>query len=170
MWVRSRQYTGRVVTVSNARIFDEPVYNFSRELPYLWEEMSLPIPYAADRDRAERILLGAAERHTVPLGEMSREVLDEMQHRYAMHAAGTQPRVYYRLTDNWLELTVRFIVRDYGIREVKDRMSREVLRELDAAGIGVASATFEIVGIPPLRLQDAGPQGSERVPEQATTD
>src|SRR5690242_4933555 len=27
MWVRSRQYTGRIVTVTNAKIFDEPVYN-----------------------------------------------------------------------------------------------------------------------------------------------
>lgn len=32
-WVRSRQYTGRVVTVSNASVFDDPVFNFSRELP-----------------------------------------------------------------------------------------------------------------------------------------
>lgn len=34
MWVRSRQYTGRVVTVSNARVFDEPVFNYTREFPY----------------------------------------------------------------------------------------------------------------------------------------
>ena len=27
MWVKSRQFTGRIVTVSNAQIFDEPVYN-----------------------------------------------------------------------------------------------------------------------------------------------
>src|SRR5689334_8055670 len=31
VWVRSRQYTGRIVTVSNAVVFDEPVYNYTRE-------------------------------------------------------------------------------------------------------------------------------------------
>ena len=31
-------------------------------------------------------------------------------------------------------------------------MSREVLAELDRAGIGLASATFEVVGLPPLRV------------------
>jgi small-conductance mechanosensitive channel len=56
MWVRSRQYTGRVVTVSNARVF-EPVYNYTRELPCIWEEMRLGVPYRADRARAEAILL-----------------------------------------------------------------------------------------------------------------
>lgn len=36
MWVQSREYTGRVVTVTNARIFDEPVFNCTRDFPYLW--------------------------------------------------------------------------------------------------------------------------------------
>src|SRR5947209_6306115 len=43
MWVRARQYTGRIVTVTNDKIFDEPVYNYTREFPYIWEEMSIPI-------------------------------------------------------------------------------------------------------------------------------
>ncbi|MDQ2694054.1 MAG: mechanosensitive ion channel family protein [Pseudomonadota bacterium] len=155
MWVQSRQYTGRVVTVSNAVIFDEPVYNYSRDFPYLWEEMILPIPYAADRHRAERILLEVAQHHTRRLGNLGDEALQEMQRRYFMTSAGVQPKVYYRLTDNWLELTVRFIAEAHGIRELKDAMSRDILRALDEAGIGLASATFEIVGLPPLRIADA---------------
>jgi hypothetical protein len=73
-----------------------------------------------------------------------------------MERASTEPRVYWRLTDNWLELTVRFVTREHGIRDVKDRMSREILQELDAAGIGLASATFEIVGLPKVQLSIDG--------------
>ncbi len=29
MWVRSRQYTGRVVTVTNDKVFGEPIYNYT---------------------------------------------------------------------------------------------------------------------------------------------
>jgi len=152
MWVQSRQYTGRIVTVSNAKIFDEPVFNYSREFPYIWEEVVLPVPYAADRGRAEQILLAVAVRHTVPLEEVSAENLAELERRYATRAADVKPRVYYRLTDNWLELTVRFIVRDHGVRELKDALSRDILRALDEAGIGIASATFEVVGLPPVRV------------------
>ena len=153
VWVQSREYTGRVVTVTNAKLFDEPVYNYSRDFPYLWEEMRLPITYTADRQRAERILLDAADRHTLKIGELGREALDEMQRRYVLQPADLQPKVYDRLTDNWLELTVRFIVRDHGIRRLKDAMSRDILHALDEAGIGLASATFEIVGLPPLRIE-----------------
>jgi hypothetical protein len=154
MWVQSRQYTGRVVAVSNARIFDEPVYNYTREFPYLWEELGVPIPYTADRARAERILLSAAEKHGVPVTELSAETLAELQRRYFLKPADVRPRVYLRLTDNWLEMTVRFVVRDHGIREQKDAMSRDVLAGLEAAGIPIASATLEVVGFPPVRLTD----------------
>jgi len=152
MWVQSRQYTGRVVTVSNTKIFDEPVYNYTQEFPYLWEEMSLPVPYTADRARAEAILLDVARRHAVPAEQLAAGALDELKRRYFLKSADVAPRVYWRLTDNWLEMTVRFVVRDHGIRDVKDAISRDLLAALDAAGIGIASSTFEITGLPDLRV------------------
>ena len=79
MWVKSRQYTGRVVTVTNDKVFDEPIYNYTRDFPYLWEELTLPIAYAADRDRAEQILLEVAERHGVQREELPVAALDAMR-------------------------------------------------------------------------------------------
>ncbi len=78
--------------------------------------------------------------------------------RYFMQPVTIEPKVYYRLTDNWLELTVRFLVEDRGVRDAKDLMSREMLRDFDAAGIGLASTTFEIVGFPPLQVSRDGPK------------
>ena len=163
MWVRSRQYTGRVVTVSNARIFDEPVYNYTRDFPYIWEEITLPIPYAADRDRAERILLAAAERHAGEVVEPARRAMEAMRRFYVVQPSATEPKVYYRLTDNWLELTLRFVTEARGVRDAKDAMSREILRDLDEAGIGIASATFDIVGLPPIRIANGVAMASRDV-------
>ena len=166
VWVASRQYTGRLVTVSNAKIFEEAVYNYTREFPYLWEEMSVPVPYTADRDRAEHILLQAAERYALPLNELGEEMLQEMQRRYLLKPADVRPRVYYRLTDNWLELTVRFLTKDHGVREQKDAMSRDILQGLDAVGISIASATFEIVGLPPLHIREGALGGRVMAPSE----
>lgn len=159
VWVRSRQYTGRIVSVPNAKIFDEAVYNYSREFPYIWEEVSLPISYTADRERAERILQGVIERHCPPM-DLSPEDLAELKRRYPVDAANTNSEVYYRLTDNWLELTARFVTHEYGVRKLKDAISRDLIRELDAAGIGIASATFEIVGLPKLNVKVDAPPGT----------
>jgi hypothetical protein len=61
-----------------------------------------------------------------------------------------EPRVYWRLTDNWLELSVRFVTRERGGRAVKDAMTRDVLAALDAARIPIASATFALTELPPV--------------------
>ena len=153
MWVKSRQYTGRVVTVSNATIFDEPVYNYTREFPYLWEELSVAVPYDADVARAEALLLDCARRLTVDLERSGREALEEMRRRYFAAAAEFEPRVYLRITENWLDLTVRFVATDRGVRELKDRMSREIVRDFQAARIPFATSSLEIAAMPPLRVR-----------------
>jgi small-conductance mechanosensitive channel len=153
MWVKSRQYTGRVVTVTNDKIFDQPVFNYTRDFPFIWEEMTIPIGYKADRARAEQILLDAAKRHTLDLTEMGEEDIRELERRYVMRRADVKPRVYFRMTDNWVELTVRFLCRESGVRDLKDAMTRELLAALEGAGIEIASSTFEIVGLPPLHIE-----------------
>ena len=35
---RCSAHTGRIVTVTNDKIFDTPVYNFTRDFPYLYDE------------------------------------------------------------------------------------------------------------------------------------
>lgn len=154
MWVHSRQYTGRLVRVTNDKIFDSPVYNYTREFPYLWEEIRLPVKYGADRGRAEAILLEAARRHTATIVEEATPALQHLRDRFTFKGdAALEPAVYYRLTDNWLELTVRFLCREHGVRGLKDAISRDILAALEGAGLEVASATYEIVGLPPVQIQ-----------------
>lgn len=79
------------------------------------------------------------------------EWMAELQRGYFLEAPDVQPKSFLRLTDNWIELTIRFVTPEHGIRQVKDRISREGLDAFSQAHIQVASATFEIVGLPPLR-------------------
>lgn len=153
MWVRGRQFTGRIVTVTNDKIFDEPVFNYTRDFPFIWEEMSIPIRYGSDRALAERIVLESADSVTEKFQDQSYEVRNGLETKYGIHVDDTTTRVFYRLTDNWIELTVRFIVQEHGVRDVKDAVSREILRRFEEAGLGLASATYEIVGLPKIELQ-----------------
>lgn len=164
MWVRSRQYTGRVVTVSNARIFDEPVYNYTRDFPYLWEELTLPIPYSADLRRAEAILGEIAQRHTAEIQKLGQDDRTELMRRYATRSTDVSPAVYWRLTDNWVEVTVRFLALDHGVRELKDAISRDLVDELARAGITLASTTFQVVGLPPVHVELATATNTARAP------
>jgi len=153
MWVRARQYTGRIVSLTNDKIFDTPVYNYTREFPFLWEEILIPITYQADLSKAEQIILDAVTKSTVNLAEIGEESLAELERRYFVQRSGLSPKAYVRLTDNWIEITVRFIVRDHGVRDIKDTISRDILRGLNESGMGVASGTYQIVGMPPISVK-----------------
>ena len=153
MWVKARQYSGRVVSITNDKIFETPVYNYSREFPFIWEEMMLPIAYESDWQKAEQIILDAARRNTLKTSEISEASLAELERRYFIRRSHLEPRVFVRLTENWIELSVRFITREHGVRELKDNLSREILEGLNLAKIGVASGTYQIVGMPPISVK-----------------
>jgi small-conductance mechanosensitive channel len=151
VWVRGRQYTGRIVTVTNDKIFEEPIFNSTRDFPFLWEEIQIPIPYAADRRRAEAILVAAAQRATADVQIEAEPYRVKLTDRYHVDLESLAPRVYCRITDNWLELSLRFLSYDRFTRELKDRVTRDILQSFDEAGIIIASTTIDIVGLPPVR-------------------
>ena len=159
MWVHSRQFTGRIVTISNSEIFDKPVYNYSREFPYIWDEIHIPITYDADRAEAESILLEAANRHALNRQKLGDGPVQQLHEKYQVDPIDLDPTVYYRLTDNWLELTVRFIAPDHGVRRIKDALSRDTIKALDAAKIGIASGTYAIVQMPPIEIKNLSRNG-----------
>lgn len=152
MWVQSRQYSGRIVIVSNAEIFEKPVYNYTRDFPYIWEEMHIPISYKDDYRKAEQIMLEAVRRNTMDIANLAQPELDRLKKKFFIEAADIPPRVFLRITDNWIELAIRFLCHTHEIRRLKDRISREMLSGFEAAGIGIASSTYDIVGFPPVQL------------------
>ena len=166
VWVNARQYTGRLVRVTNDRIFDAPVYNYTRQFPFFWEEIHIPVKYGDDRARVEQILLDTARRHVAPYLGAVEKALVVLESSYTLpEEIQLEPKVYYRLTDNWVELSVRFIVPQRGVRAIKDSMNREILAALEAAKIEIASGTYEIVGLPPIRI-DRTPEGP--LPDKGT--
>jgi hypothetical protein len=113
----------------------------------------LPISYKDDRSVVERIMLEAASRETIEIGEIAAPTLKILEEKFAIKPGDIRPRVFMRLTDNWVELSVRFLCSNHDIRGLKDRMSREIIQNLDKAEIGIASSTYDIVGLPVIRVQ-----------------
>ena len=59
-WVNGDLYNGRIVRVANWFVFKEPVFNYSGDFPFLWDEITVPVRYGADhrlaRDIIERVV------------------------------------------------------------------------------------------------------------------
>jgi small-conductance mechanosensitive channel len=168
VWVRARQYTGRVVTVSNKTFFDEPIYNYSKDFDYIWEEITVPLRYATDWERGRAILLEEVQEASRPFREASADALAHMARRYLVHESEMDPQAFIDLTDNWVELTVRFVIPVRSARRIKSDVSQKVLRRYSGEGVAIASTTSEIVGFPPLRVE--GSPAFPRNPRQTSED
>lgn len=146
-WVQGRQATGRLVIFSNKATFDTPTYNFSRAFGFLWEELVVPVPHDADWRRAEEIVLEAVQR--VSAGANAQEALAEVQRRYPVPKADVEPRVFMRLTDNYVQLFARFVVPVRESRAAKNAVFRHVHMQLAEAGIRIGSSTMDVTVFPP---------------------
>lgn len=56
-WVKGDLYNGRIVRVANSFVFKEPVYNYSGDFPFLWDEITIPVTYGGDHHLAREILV-----------------------------------------------------------------------------------------------------------------
>jgi small-conductance mechanosensitive channel len=157
-WVHADQYTGRVVTVANRVVFSDPVFNYTQHWRYLWDEIVIPVTYDSDWRSAGEVMLKHGREHTSHLQVDAQAELRELSRRYPVHEATVEPTLYTVMTDNWIEMTLRYIVEAQERRTVKAQLHRELLQHFEAdPNITVASVTMEIVGLPPLKRDATEP-------------
>ncbi len=151
-WVKADQYSGRIVRISNAFVFKEPVFNYSEEIPFIWDEITLPVRYGSDHRLAREILLEAAEAVVGDTVDGFNQAWHDMQSRYPVEPASVKPAVFLIADDNWMHCTLRYPVNAKRRRVVHDELFMYILDALaEAEGrVELASATFEVVGLPGL--------------------
>jgi len=162
-WVKADQYNGRVVRISNAFVFKEPVFNYTEEISFIWDEIVIPVRYGSDHHLAREIMLQAADAALGATIEGVKGEWDRMLSKYPVEHASVEPRVFLIATDNWMQLALRYPVNAKRRRTVHDELFTAILDAIAETGgrVALASATFELVGAPAfdVRLQ------SERQPE-----
>jgi len=152
-WVKADQYTGRVVTVANRQVWVNSVYNFTQHWGYLWDEITLPITYESDWQRATELMLEHGQTYTAELQADAEAKLSMMLDRYPLKDTKVEPTLYLAMTDNWIELTLRFVVDAQERRKVKGQLHQDLLQHFQAEdNISVASMTIEIVGFPTIQV------------------
>jgi small-conductance mechanosensitive channel len=152
-WVKADQYTGRVVTVANHAVFSAPVFNYTQHWNYLWDEIVVPITYDSNWRRATQIMLEHGQEYSSHLQEQAETQLQEMMKRYpVLRDTPVESTLYVVMTDNWIEMTLRYVVEARNRRTVKGQLHHTLLQRFETEpDITIASMTVEIVGFPPLK-------------------
>ena len=153
-WVSSDNYTGRIVKLSNAFVFKGPVYNYSQDFPFIWDEITLPIRYGSDIELAKALTTKVAQLVLSDYVLESVEKWKDIVEKYYIEDAVVEPTLAIKLTDNWIEFNLRYIV-DYKRRRMtKHRLNELINNAFEETGgkVLLASATFELVHIPIMNV------------------
>ncbi|MCB0397584.1 MAG: mechanosensitive ion channel [Flavobacteriales bacterium] len=157
-WVKSDNYNGRIVQISNAFVFKGPVRNYTSDFPFLWDEITLPIRYGSDLKLTQQIIADAAQASLMDYAEFAKEHWKKMVKKYLIEDANVEPSISMKLTDNWIEFTLRFVVDSKKRRMTKNTLHKDILEAIEKTEgkVSLASATYEVVGLPEVRVNLAG--------------
>jgi small conductance mechanosensitive channel len=128
--VQAAQSTGAMVTFPNLEVLRSNIVNFTRDFPYVWDELTISVANESDLRLAMSVLEETAAR---VIGER----MDGAAHEYAalLDQAGlgwdvaTRPEVFVSLEPSWTDLTIRYVV---PAREMRRWSSRLLLAVNDA--------------------------------------
>jgi len=145
-WVDGDLYNGRIVRIANSFVFKEPVFNYSADFPFLWDEIKLPVKYGSDQRLVREILQRVLAETVGDYAAWAKETWKEMVKKYRIEDERVEPMVTMTANDNWMEFTVRYVVDYKKRRRTKDRLFTRFLEEFDKAGgrAAVASTSTEI--------------------------
>ncbi len=159
-WVNGDLYNGRIVKIANSFVFKEPVFNYSGDFPFLWDEITLPVTYGSDYQLAKDILNRVAFEVAGDYVDFAKNTWKEMLKKYMIEDAKVEPLVTVTANDNWLEFTLRYVV-DYKLRRsTKDRLFLRALEEIEkTAGevkIASTSSDLNLTGVPEIDINVKG--------------
>lgn len=143
-------YNGRIVRVANSFVFKEPVFNYSGDFPFLWDEIKVPVQYGSNYQLAREILERVAEQHVAKYAEEAQLVWKDIVRKYLIENAQVKPMISLAANDNWVEFTVRYVVNYKRRRFTKSELFTAILKEVSETNgeVRFGSATFELVGAP----------------------
>ncbi len=154
-WMSGDQSTGRLTMIPNGYILSRSVNNYTKDHPFLWDEISLPITYDSDWKEAVTRILAVVRSETEKVGGEARESITNMDGKYYLPRRLVEPAVFITLTDNWINFDIRYVTMVRERRLTKSRLSRLILEEIERSeNIKLASTTIDIVGFPEVRLGD----------------
>ena len=146
-WINADQYNGRIVRIANSFVFREPVYNYSGDFPFVWDEVNIPIKFISDQRTSRRIMERVLEETSKEDMSVAETSWRRMVRKYLVEPISVEPMVTISINDNWVTYNLRYVVHYKRRRFTKDQVYSRVLQEIENSNgaVELASATVRLV-------------------------
>ncbi len=149
--------TGRIVTVPNKSVLTTSVFNYTKDTPFIWNEIHISVTYESNLRRAERLILEAADE---VVGDMMRDNRQAVRDKYEFRDLAVQgieePTVRWYLRDSWVDLRLIFFCPAYRRGYYESEIVKRILDKV-ADDPTVTIAYPHVVSVPLSRTAPPAP-------------
>lgn len=127
-WINADQSTGRIAHIPNRSIFDKPIFNYSKGIPYIWDEIPIYITFESNWKKAKKILEEIALKYAESISERAESSIKEASRKFVIFNAKLEPTVYTSIdNENCVTLTIRYMCSYRKRRDSSQKIYEEVL-------------------------------------------
>ena len=146
-WMRGETYTGRIALVPNGLIFDQPVYNYTRDTPFIWDEVTNLVTYESDIDKAKQYMLEAANDVVGDLMAKNHELYKKHLEIHDLdESIPGQPTLRMALADSGVNISVVYWAPAEKRRRIKTEIVEKVWRKFSQdPAVEIAYPHLELV-------------------------
>lgn len=132
-WIQAEQPTGRLITFPNNEVLSGSVINYTRDFPFVWDELTISVANESDLPYAMEVL---REVTNTLLGdsmsEPARRYKELLYREGLVSDVAEMPEVYAALTDWGANLTIRYLVDARQKRKWKSELVIRANRAMNA--------------------------------------
>ncbi|HAR44215.1 MAG TPA: mechanosensitive ion channel protein MscS [Bdellovibrionales bacterium] len=129
--VRGAQPTGALITFPNSEILRSNIINYTRDFPYVWDEVTQGVANESDLHYSISVLQRVAKRVVgEAMREPAKQYLEMISRRNLPYDIATEPSVFASTADAWTNLTIRYLIPARERRHWSSALIVELAKEL----------------------------------------
>lgn len=155
-WVDGDLYNGRIVKLSNSNIFKVPVYNYSLDFPFLWDEVKIQIRHGSSIQKTREIIENIANAELLDYAKQAQDAWNKVTRKYLIENAQVEPLLTMIADENFMIFTLRYVVAYNKRRITQSLLFEEIVTEIEKYPneVSIASASFDINRIPVIKFDN----------------
>ncbi|MEX2582500.1 MAG: mechanosensitive ion channel domain-containing protein [Gemmatimonadota bacterium] len=160
-FVQAEQPTGRLITFPNSEVLAGSIVNLTRDFPYVWDELTIPIADRSDIPYAAEVLRRVMAELVAGYMDRPAEEYEAILARAGLESqVAREPQVFVALADSWINLSGRYLVGARERRKWKSELTSAVVTEFNR----VEHEARIIPVFPRQQIQLIGSDGRPRNP------
>ncbi len=148
-WMNGDTFTGRLLNIPNSCVFEKPVLNYTRDTPYIWDEVKIAITYESDYDLAKHhIQSGAVEIIGFNMKKYARLMTQKMEIKDLKKELIQEPVIMSEFSDYCVNFYVIYYCEAMHRRAIRSAITERVLNKIMKDDkVRIAYPHMELVGL-----------------------